>query len=259
VAVLTRAEERLIRRLRESRRRRDEGLFLAEGVRLIEELLDAGVEVQLALVSPALAETDRGAALSGRLAGRVGVRELSDAELSGLAATRSPQGVLAVARIPSVELAAMEPGGAATALILDGVQDPGNIGTLARAAVAFGCDLLACLPGTVDPWNPKAVRASAGALFRVPVIEVAPADLWEWLERHGFAVLGADAAGEPVAALPRSQRTALVVGNEGAGLGDEVRARCQRLVAVPMRAGTESLNVAVATGILLYELTRERI
>lgn len=259
MSVLTRAEERLVRRLQETRRRRDEGLFLAEGVRLLEELLDAGVDLQLAVVSPALVETARGAALSRRLAGRTVVREVPDSELNGLAATQSPQGVLAVAGIPSVELATLEPRGAATVLVLDGVQDPGNIGTLARAAVAFGCDLLACLPGTVDPWNPKAVRASAGALLRVPVIQVEPGDLWEWLETHGFAVLGADAAGEPVAGLPRIQRVALVVGNEGAGLGDEARARCQRLVAVPMHGGTESLNVAVATGILLYEITRERV
>lgn len=257
--MLTRAEERLVRRLRQARRRRDERLFLAEGVRLIEELLESGVPTQLALVAPALAETGRGQTLARRLGDRTTVRTLTDAELNELAATRAPQGVLAVAEIPHYDLAAIRPRGAATALVLDGVQDPGNTGTLARSAAAFGCDLLACLPGTADPWNPKSVRASAGALFRVPVIEAPTADLWEWLDGHGFALLGADANGEPVGNWPREQRAALIVGNEGAGLSADTRQRCQRLVAVPMHRGSESLNVAVASGILLYELTRERV
>jgi RNA methyltransferase, TrmH family len=83
-------------------------------------------------------------------------------------------------------------------LVLDGVQDPGNLGTLARSAAAFGCDALVCLPGTVDPWNPKAVRASAGALFRRPVVQPTLSELWEWLDRHGYLLVGADAGGGTV-------------------------------------------------------------
>jgi RNA methyltransferase, TrmH family len=257
--VLTRAEERLVRRLQQTRRRRNENLFLAEGVRLLEEVLAADLELRLVLASPALEETERGRELARRLAASTTVRDLTDAGLNGLSATRAPQGVLAVAVTPRGDLAAIQPDRGVTALVLDGVQDPGNIGTLARSAAAFGCGLLACMPGTVDPWNPKSVRASAGALFRVPVIEPAPAEFWEWLASHQFVILGADAAGEPVTTPSPAQRTALVVGNEGAGLSDEARGRCQRLVAVPMRAGTDSLNVAVATGILLYEITREQV
>lgn len=256
--MLSRAEEKLVLSLARRRRRAAEGLFMAEGIRLVEELLDAGHVPRLSLVTPALMDTTRGKALAERLGATGPTRSVGDAELNRLAGTRSPQGVLVVAEIPIAELDQQEPGDHSTTLVLDGVQDPGNIGTLARSAVAFGCRLMVCLPGTVDPWNPKAVRASAGALLRVPVAEPETARFRAWLDRHDVTLLGADAAGEPVGTRHRAARAALVVGNEGAGLTDEVRQRCDRLVAVPMAGPAESLNVAVAAGILLYELTREQ-
>jgi RNA methyltransferase, TrmH family len=253
---LSRAEERLFRGLGRRRRRAGDRLFVAEGIRVIEELLAAGCVPRLTVVSSSLRDTERGQALAHRLVGGGPVRTVTDGELNRLAGTRSPQGVLVVAEIPAVELSGLHPSPVARVLVLDAVQDPGNIGTLARSAAAFDCDLLACLPGTVDPWNRKAVRASAGALFRLPVIEADPGELWGWMGRHDFVALGAEAGGEPMDPTDRPARFALVVGNEGAGLSAGVRARCDRLVGVPMRRGMESLNVAVSAGILLYELTR---
>lgn len=253
---LSRAEERLIRGLLRRGRRGGERLFIAEGIRVVEELLAAECVRRLTVVSSSLGDTERGRALADRLVGDGVVRTVTDGELKRLAGTRSPQGVLVVAEMPAVDLFGLEPSPAARVLALDAVQDPGNIGTLARCAAAFGCELLACLPGTVDPWNAKAVRASAGALFRLPVIESDPDELWDWTRRHDFVALGADAAGEPLDRTDRPARAVLVVGNEGAGLSAGVRERCDRLVGVPMRQGVGSLNVAVAAGILLYELTR---
>jgi RNA methyltransferase, TrmH family len=258
--VVTRAEERLVRSLHGRRRgRRGEDLFLAEGVRVVEELLAAGLSPRLAVASTSLEDTGRGRGLAARLAAVTTVRAVSPAHLDRLAATTTPQGVLVVAEVPRVDLARIQPGPVTTALVLDGVQDPGNIGTLARTAAAFGCALLVCLPGTVDPWSPKAVRAAAGAVFRLPVVVAPGDDVWRWLEGNRFAVLGADAAGVPVTAEAVPACAALVVGNEGAGLTAAARARCERLVAVPMLGTVESLNVAVAAGILLYELTRGRV
>lgn len=257
--ALSRADARLIRALERRKSREAEGLFRAEGVRVVEELLRAGLAPRLALVSPKLVESERGRALRAALDVGHGpsIREVGDGELARLSETRTPQGVLVVAPTPRPELAGLQPRGRAFALVLDGVQDPGNLGTLARSAAAFGCMALICLPGTVDPWNAKAVRSSAGALFHLPVVVPDPAVAWEWLDEHGFAAWGADAAGEPVNDATRPQRVALVVGNEGAGLGAEARSRCARQVAVPMAEGTESLNVAVAAGILMYAITRE--
>ncbi len=258
---LSRADTRLVTGLARRKVREEEGLFLAEGVRVVEELLASRVAVRLAVVSPALAETERGRALREALDALGVVREVGPGEMNALSDTRANQGVLAVAETPRAELGSLAPGAAATLLVLDGVQDPGNVGTLARTAAAFGCGGLVRLPGTVDPWNPKAIRASAGALFRLPVVGAGLDEALAWLDDGGFTLLGADAAGEPiedVVAKSLPPRVALAVGNEGAGLAEPVRRGCDRVVAVPMRGATESLNVAVATGILLYVITRGR-
>ncbi|MFP4624013.1 MAG: TrmH family RNA methyltransferase [Gemmatimonadota bacterium] len=252
--MLSRSEEKRIRGLARRKNREAEGLFLAEGVRVVEELLGAGVVPRLAVVSSSLEDTERGVRLAARLPAAVEVRHVSASELKALSDTSTPQGVLVVAETPGASLAALAPAGPSVVLVLDGVQDPGNLGTLGRAAAAFGCDGLVYLPGTVDPWSPKAVRASAGAVFRIPVVAATVEGLDGWRARHGYVLAGADAGGEPVG--PLGERVALVVGNEGAGLTGAVAARCDRFVSVPMRGGTESLNVAVAGGILLYELTR---
>ena len=255
--MLSRADEKRIRALARRRGREREGRFIAEGVRVVEELLDAGIVPVLSVVSSSLEDTERGRRLRKRLEG-TDVRTVPEGALKALSDTTTPQGVLVVAETPSVSLEGVEPGGRSVVLVVDGVQDPGNLGTLGRAAAAFGCDAVVCLPGTVDAWNPKAVRASAGAVFRIPVVTASLAEVTEWLGRGGYLLAGADAAGPSVSGVAWPDRVALVVGNEGAGLGEESRGRCERLVSVPMRGGTESLNVAVAGSILLYELTRER-
>lgn len=251
-------EAKRIRALQRRKGRKREGLFLAEGVRVVEELLGAGVVLRFGLVSSSLEDTDRGARLRERLEAATALRPATDGEIRELADTMTTQGVLVVAEIPEGSLGSITPAGGSVVLVLDGVQDPGNLGTLARSAAAFGCHGLVCLSGTVDPWNPKAVRASAGALFRIPVVGSGGGELDEWLGRHGYLMVGADASGPAVGDQSLPQRVALVVGNEGAGLSVAMRERCARVVSVPMRGGTESLNVAVAGGILLYELTRER-
>ena len=255
-AVVSRSESKRIRALGNRKDREAEGLFLAEGVRVVEELLAAGLPVPLAVVSPALGETERGARLEARLRDVAPVRDATAGELNTLADTATNQGVLVVAEVPDGTLDALPDAGPSTVLLLDGVQDPGNLGTLARSAGAFGCDALVCLPGTVDPWNPKAVRAAAGTLFRLPVVKSEAGPALERLRRGGYAVLGADADGTGIDRLALPTRTALAVGNEGAGLGPALREAADSLVAVPMESGVESLNVAVAAGILLYLVTR---
>jgi TrmH family RNA methyltransferase len=260
--MLSRTEEKAIRRLGSRRQREREGLFVAEGVRVVEELIDAGIVLRTVVIASSLEDTERGRRLRARLEDRAteggaGVREVTDGALRKLADTATTQGVLVVAEAPDVSLRALQSGRSAVFLVLDGVQDPGNVGTLARSAAAFGCGAVICLPGTVDPWNPKVVRASAGAVFRLPVVQVGLSELDDWLRDHGVVLIAAAAGGEPVGEGV-VERLALVLGNEGAGLSEAVAARCVRAVSIPMKGGTESLNVAVAGAILLYELTRER-
>lgn len=254
--MLSRSERKLLRGLHRRKTREAEGLFLAEGVRTVEELVASSVVLRLALVSERLRQTERGRALERALEAACGTRDVDDGTLEALAGTETPQGVLVAAETPVRELASIEVAGAATVLVLDAVQDPGNVGTLVRTAEAFGAAFIAVLPGTADPWNAKVVRAAAGSSFRVPIVRAGPDALVEWLHARGFAIIGADAAGEPIDAHEPPQRAALAVGNEGAGLGPTLADALDARVAVPIRGPTESLNVAVAAGILLYLLSR---
>ncbi len=252
---LSRAEERLLHGLQRRAFRRERGLFLAEGIRVVEDLADSHLDIELAVAGPDVDRTDRGATLIDKLAGMTQVRRATRAAIGRIAATDSPQDIVAAARIPDTALEDVMPPDRAVALVLDGVQDPGNFGTLVRSADAFGVDLVIAMTGTVDPWNPKAVRAAAGAAFRVPIAVAATADALDWLRGRGFEIWAADAAGEPAAGIGRPGRVGLVVGNEGAGVSETVRSHASRTVAIPIRGRADSLNVAVATGILLFLLT----
>jgi TrmH family RNA methyltransferase len=229
-------------------------------VRVVEELLAAGIVPRLAVVSPALELTDRGRALARdpRLAD---ARSASDPALARVAATDSPQGIVLAADIPSADPDILQRPGDAIVLVLDAVQDPGNFGTLLRSADAFGVRAVIALPGTVDAWNPKTVRAAAGSAFRVPILYMATDDTSARLGAAGYRVLVADADGQTIDSAVQ-RRVALVVGNEGAGVSEHWHAAADAVVAVRTPGPVESLNVAVATGILLYTLrreTRERI
>jgi TrmH family RNA methyltransferase len=253
---LSKSEEKLVNALSRRRERERQGLFIAEGVRVAEEFLAAGIDLQLALLAPSLEDTARGKHLARTLGRHDAVRHVSDHALERLAATESPQGVLLAGRIPRQQWPHAFASNAVV-LVLDAVQDPGNFGTLARTAAAFGVAALIALEGTVDPWNPKAVRAAAGASFRIPILPAQPDRAFTFLREHGFRILAADAHGEELS-VPAAGRNALIVGNEGAGLSAAARAAADAVVSVPTPGPVESLNVGTAAGILLYLLTRER-
>lgn len=256
--VLSRAHSSRIRALHRSAGRAESGEFLVEGVRLVEDLLSSPVVLREILISPSLEDTPRGRALARRARETGRAVEVTDAELARLATTETTQGVIAVAAIPRRTLADVELAPGALVIVLDAVQDPGNFGTIVRSADAFGAALIAALPGTVDPWNPKAVRSAAGSSLRVPIVETGLDSLTRALRDNDGRMYGADMQGENVegVVLPVGP-VALALGNEGAGLSEAVRAVCDQLVAVPIRGSAESLNVAVAAGILMYVLSRK--
>ena len=244
----------LARDLRRRRARERQALFVVEGVRAVEELLRSAIAVRGALVAPLLEETARGRALRADLEARdVPVLDVSAADFASAAETESPQGVLVVAAIPDAPWIDEPLPDAARVLVLDGIQDPGNAGTLLRTAAALGVHLTLALPGTVDLWNAKVVRSAMGALFAHPTASCTWDELDRFQSAHALTLWGADAGGTPLPAIGEAPtRLALAVGNEGNGLSDALRERASRLVSLPI--ATESLNVAVAAGILLYEL-----
>jgi len=249
----------LARRLRQRKAREEEGLFVAEGLRAAEELLGSSVEVRGVLVGAQLRVDPRAADLLALAASRrVVVEDVDAREFESAASTESPQGVLAVAVVPANSLSNLGPPaiGPLRLLVLDGVQDPGNVGTMLRTAAAFGVAATIALPGTVDLWNAKVVRSGMGAHYHHLCLSGTWDELDTFRRTHAVSLWAADGAGEPLDATIAPERLALVVGNEGGGLSSMTRTRADRTVALPLSSAVESLNVAVATGILLYELRR---
>ena len=233
---------------------------MVEGPALVREALRSPVEVRWVLVGEEYGAGERGRAIVSAARGRgTPVGFAPDGEVRDLCATNAPRPVVACVRPPPLESRSLERG---RYLLARGVQMPGNLGTLVRSAWAFGLDAVVIGAGTVGPWNPKAVRASAGAVFHLPLLGE-PAGLGEKGDggRAGEAgrlnLLCADAAGDPPEAVEeaRARDWVLVVGNEGSGIGGPLGQR-GRAVSVPLAAGVDSLNVAVAGSILMYALVR---
>jgi TrmH family RNA methyltransferase len=243
------------RDLRRRKARERQRLFVAEGVRAVDELLRSPLEVTGVLIGPQFDEQSRAPAMHALIAQR-SIREqrVDFREFASAAETDSPQGILAIAEVPDWVLPDIDFPEKARLLVLDGVQDPGNVGTIVRTAEALGVTATYALPGTVDLWNPKVVRSGMGSHFRHPCMVGTWAELDSFRASRAFSLWGADASGVRLEAGDAPDRLALIVGNEGAGLSAESRARLDRTVALPISPSVESLNVAVATGILLYEL-----
>jgi TrmH family RNA methyltransferase len=229
----------------------------------VEEALASGVAFRGALVAPDLARTARGTALVAELEGHaVQVEEVGARMLAQLADTETPQGIIAVIEPRRRNAGDFTPSSGAVALVIDGVQDPGNVGTLIRTAHALGAAGTIVLRGTADPTSPKALRAAMGATFHHTVVPLDDNGFIAWARKHAMTLWATASDGVP---LPRALETrnpegpiAVIVGNEGAGIRPQLNAIAAQRVAIPLAQGAESLNVAVAAGILLYEVTRGR-
>jgi RNA methyltransferase, TrmH family len=238
-----------VARLHDARERRRRGLHVAEGERVCGEAFASGAVVELFHV-------DGSRDLLAQVGADVRVTLVDERVMARLSDAVTPPGVLAVVRTPDTTLPL---GAQGSLLVLDGVGDPGNVGTLIRSAAAFGADVVSV--GGADPFGPKAVRASAGTCYRTRIhrSDVATA-LGSVVRGGGRLVLGLAADGDRT--LEEAERdipesgVALVVGSEPDGLSDAVRAELDGLVRIPMAAGVESLNVAAAGAIAMYGLMR---
>ncbi|KAJ1630328.1 Alpha/beta knot methyltransferase [Pavlovales sp. CCMP2436] len=252
-----------LRRLESKRHREREGLMVCEGLRLVCDALEAGFEAETVLVAePLLAEQPRLRRLLDQLA--PGVVLLADeAVLAAASTTVTAQGIVGAVRMPPP--VTQLPDGATFVLVLDNVQDPGNVGTLVRCAAGFGCDAVVSLGNCADVWGPKALRSAMGGTFRVPVVEASDwAELRESLTRNELRIYAADGglAARDYATVDWRQPSAVIVGNEANGLSDAIRADVADgkigVVCIPMAAELESLNAAMAGTVLLSECSRQR-
>jgi RNA methyltransferase, TrmH family len=223
----------------------------------VAEALSSGAPLREIFVAENAPQSDPLAA-AARDAG-VPVIEVTEPVMRTLADTTTPQGVVAVVEIRTSDLRDLA-ARASLLLVLAGVRDPGNAGTLLRSALAAGADGVVFAAGAVDPLHPKTVRASAGAVFRVEVArEKDVADVVDVLRGSGLVVVGADASEpESFEDTDFTRRIALVLGNEAWGLGPDARELLDEVVGIPMPGPAESLNVGIAGSILLFECVRQR-
>ena len=255
-APATQAHLKRLRALRSARGRHAQRACLLEGEKLVREALAAGAPIQEILV------TEERAAAIAAYAGATPIRRISASEAERLADTRTPQGCFAVMAddlpSPTDVLAALPPPAPLTVLVLDGIQDPGNVGALVRVAAAFALDAVLYGPGTADPLQSKVLRAATGAWFQIRSVRVAEVGgALETLRGAGVGIYGAAREGTSIFTAPAlPERLAVVFGNEGAGLSPDAAARLDGTLSVPIAAGVESLNVAVAAGILLAAIRR---
>ncbi|MFV2073822.1 MAG: TrmH family RNA methyltransferase [Thermoanaerobaculales bacterium] len=238
-----------VKDLRRRVRRRHPGEVIVDGRRLVADLVRWEVPIrELYLTAEIVADED--VAAWADAAGSV--FELEAMVLRDLAPTRSPQGVLAVVEEPRWPAWAAREG---VALWLDQVRDPGNLGAIVRAAAGLGAAAVLLSPECADPFGPSAVRGSAGAVFRVPVErEVTVASAAERVRAAGGEVWAAGEAGRPIEGWRPAEPCLLLLGAESSGLGPEASDLAEGAVTIPLGRDVESLNVAVATGVLLQHL-----
>ena len=228
-----------------------------EGPNLLAEALRAGLRIDCVFAAQRSESLLDALALPPQTEILLLPRRLLDQALT----TESPQPIAALVEPPAWSWSALLGGSASPLLLLlAGLQGPGNLGAILRSAEAFGVSGVVSLPGTVSPWNPKALRASAGSAFRVPLLAASADDCFPRLRSAGvriFAATARDGQSAPLADL--AGPTALLLGNEGNGLPPELAAQADAALTIPCPGPVESLNAAVATAILLYEASRQRL
>jgi TrmH family RNA methyltransferase len=240
--------------IKEKRSRYRHEAFLIEGQHLIESALDTGAELKQVFFT----EGFKDKALLRRLAEKgVNMIEVTDRILLKLSDTETPQGILAIASYKPLELDDIEIKG--IAVVCDGIQDPGNLGTIIRTADATGSDAVILLPGTCDAFMPKALRASAGSIFNIPVIYEKREKISGHLRKKGVKICAMTPdAKESVFDVDLSPPIAFVFGNESRGISPELKKASDIRLKIPITGRAESLNVASSAAVCLYEALRQR-
>lgn len=247
---------RWLRGLAERQGRREARCYLIEGIHLVEEALQSGIQPRLILYSrPQLESSERGRVLLPTLT-TLPAEETSPDVLKRISETVTPQGIIAA--VPMLEYVPLPAPDEPLLLVLDGIQDPGNLGTLLRTAEAAAIRSIFLTGGSADPYSPKVVRAAQGALFR---LHLHPNATWEALLRASGdrQILVAESGeGMPYDAINWTRPATLVIGNEAHGPSGQARAHATQIITIPMPGRAESLNAAIAGSIIVFEALRQR-
>ncbi|HEY9676609.1 MAG TPA: RNA methyltransferase [Drouetiella sp.] len=246
-----------VRSLQQRSGREEHGLFLLEGPKLLFEAQSKGIAIKDVIVSASYLNSGFEASEYPQL---TEITVVEDKLFKDLMTTTTPCGIISVGKIKTSDFSDCLKGASTLLAVAESVQDPGNLGTMIRAALAFGATGLVATAGSVDAFNPKVVRSAMGALFKLPVIVgMRMDDLADKLKNENVHMVALDAkATKPLWEVDMHQGLAFVFGNEGNGLTGQAADLADELVAIPMTADTESLNVAVSSGVVLFECARQR-
>jgi len=255
ITSMQNAKVKWVRSLQNSRRaRRASQAFVVEGVRLFEEAVTASWDVLLVLYTEAVGE--RGQQIIQKCAKPdVLIEEVSPQVMRAVSDTQTPQGVLAVLSMRSLSFQERLD----FVLITDGIRDPGNLGTILRTAASAGVNAVFLSPESVDPFAPKVVRAAMGAHFRIPIVDLLWCDIEKQIRGNDLRVfLAATENGDLFNQIDFKPPTGIIVGSEAEGHSQNAQELADGRVNIPMPGGGESLNVAIAAAILMYEIVRQR-
>ena len=258
-AISSASNER-VKHARRVRDGRETGLIFIEGLRLAEEALRSGIVVETALVDAEAQDARLEALVAQTAVHKVPVLTTSRSVLDALTDTVQSQGIIFIARRPQPAASSLFQRPGALLLCIDRVQDPGNMGTLLRTAEAAGVHGVIVLGGSVDVYSPKVLRSSMGSAFRLPVLAEASHEVLSDLRRkHALNLTAAAGEGEmDYDDYDWRQPTLLLLGNEGRGVSAELMQACDTRLRIPMANGVESLNVAAAGAVMLFEASRQR-
>jgi TrmH family RNA methyltransferase len=260
---ITSRDNALLQRARAVRDGKIEETIFVEGLRLCEEVLRSKLDIEALIFSEQIAKKDRAARLIEQL-GEVSQRVASVSEtlLESISFTKTPQGIIALAARPKNDPTEFKTGQPASPLliVMHSINNPVNVGAILRTAEAAGVTGAIATANTADPFSPKALRGAMGSAFRLPIWQGAGyAEVMQWCASKKINTVGADAEGSKLfTEINWRQPCALVLGPESEGLSPEEMATLNDSVRIPMQGAVESLNVAVATGVILYEAARQR-
>jgi len=251
---------KFLRSLYRKKYRKRHNKFILEGRRIIADALKEEADICQIFYSPQFLADQTNKDLIEKLASNTELIQITDSLLEEVADTETPQGIIAIVEQPQFDLNEFLHSENNFFLIVDRIQDPGNLGTIMRTADGAGVDGVFLLKGTVDIYNLKTIRATMGALFRIPIFDIdEPTDLKDVLQTEGIQIIAGDISAEDYYDdLDYCCPTAIIVGNEGSGIRPEVLNLVDHKVKIPLSAGVESLNAAIATGVMLYEVVRQR-
>jgi len=244
---------KFIKSLNQKKARESKKLFLIEGIRLAEEAVKSGVKIKYLIINEAVKNFPQ-------VNHDCCVLRLKNSLFKNLSETITPQGIIAVVKHVDIPLSKVKLGIHPFIVVLDGLQDPGNVGAIIRTAAAAGSSAVFFTNGSVELYNPKVVRSTMGSLFQVPIVNKLDADLLiKWLDERSINIVVADLNSEECYYCADLRKSlALVVGNENKGPGVAWKRAAKKIVRIPMSDLTESLNASVAAGVLIYEVIRQR-